>query len=97
MSRRVDIEFTRSGGVAGIVLHGRLTDVALSEDEEAMLMTPAPPAPAELPVDRFVYDIVMHADREEHRVQWSEPDLDDRTRPLVDRLAELVRGTPSSC
>ncbi len=91
----VDIEFARSGGFAGLVVHRYLPAVELDDDEVALWLSgdgrlsgTCHPEP-----DRFVYELVFHTPDGPHAVVMPEQALDDRTRPLIERLTELAGAT----
>lgn len=96
VATHLDIEFTRSGGFAGITLYAHVTDVALNEAEAAFWLGPEPLASeaCEPQPDRFTYTLVFHRSEEDREVTLAEPDLDERSRPLVERLTEVARPVP---
>jgi hypothetical protein len=85
------IELARSGGFANIPMRATVSGDALDPTERAGLdallsRPPAGKAAAGAP-DRFQYDVtvVLHGDRS-HHVRLGEHEIDDRLRPLLDRL-----------
>lgn len=97
MTTHLDIEFTRSGGIAGITLYAHVTDVSLDDDEAVFWLGPEPPtvSACEPAPDRFVYTLIFHQPDDAREVTLAEPDLDDRSRPLVQRLTEVARPVPA--
>jgi hypothetical protein len=71
-----------------------LTNVVLDDAEVSTWLSDEPPGttPDEIPPDRFVYEIVFHRGAGIRRIILCESDLDERSRPLVERLAELARA-----
>lgn len=93
----LDIEFTRSGGFAGLVLSRYLRAVELDDDDVAVWLTGDGPSCelADPQPDRFVYELVFHTGEGPHTVVMPEQQLDDVSRPLIERLTELA-GAPDS-
>ncbi len=88
----LDIDFTRSGGVAGLVLQQRFRGVRLNDDDELVWLGPEPPSSQDTSgADRFVYAMVFHQPDCVRELTVSEQDLDERSRPLIERLTELAR------
>ncbi len=88
----LDIDFTRSGGVAGMVIHQRFTGIRLDDDEESVWLGPHPPSSHDTAgADRFVYAVVLYQPDDVRELVIAEPDLDERSRPLIERLTELAR------
>jgi hypothetical protein len=98
---RLQIEFERSGGFAGVALRKSVDagDLPPAEAEELRALVeralpelaetsrgPGPGRP-----DRFQYDLTVALDDRVYRVTLGEAELPDRVRPLVDKLLALAR------
>ena len=94
------VEFSRSGGFAGLRLAVSLDTQELPQAQvsavEAMIrdsgffglpekLLPASPSP-----DRFEYRLTVSADKESHSIVVSDSLVPDRLRPLLDYLTTLA-------
>lgn len=95
---------TRSGGVAGVQLHGEIDTTTLAADDAAQV--------EELvdnlgltglshkrerhggPPDRFEYQLVIERDGERHEVTIGESEVPESLRPLIDRMMAEARRRP---
>jgi hypothetical protein len=99
---RLQIEFERSGGVAGVALRKSVDagDLPQPEAEELRNLVeradipalaersrgPGPGRP-----DRFQYDLTVTLDDRRYQMTVGEADLPESLRPLVDKLLTLAR------
>jgi hypothetical protein len=84
------IELERSGGFANIPVRASVSGEALEPHEragvEALLdRAPAGEAASGAP-DRFQYDVTVVSGDRRHHVRLAEHEVDERLRPLIDRL-----------
>ena len=84
------IELERTGGFANIPVRASVPLTALSPDEQAGIDALHEHQPADQPVagapDRYQYDLTIIAGDDRHHVRIGEPQVDDRLRPLIDRM-----------
>ena len=98
---RLQIEFERSGGFAGVALRKSVDagDLPPAEAEELRALVeralpelaetsrgPGPGRP-----DRFQYDLTVALDDRRYQMTVGEADLPESLRPLVDKLLTLAR------
>jgi hypothetical protein len=99
---RLQIEFERSGGFAGVALRksvdaGDLPPAEAKElralvdraDLPGLAASPRGPGPGR--PDRFQYDLTVRVDDRRYQVTLGEADLPESVRPLVDKLLALAR------
>ena len=84
------IELARTGGFANVPVRTSIPAGALGPRERAgvdalLSREPAEGAVAGAP-DRFQYDLTVVAGERHHRVRLGEHEIDERLRPLIDRL-----------
>lgn len=95
---------TRSGGFAGVQLHGTIDTAALSPDDaselEALLEKvdlaelSSRRGPSAGPPDRFQYDLVIEQGDTRAKVTIGERDVPPALRAILDRLVEEARRRP---
>lgn len=98
---KLQIEFERSGGFAGISLKKSVDAAGLPEAEARELRelveradlagVSERPGPGPGRPDRFQYDIAVNIDDRRYRVTVGEADLPDSAKPLVEKLLVLAR------
>lgn len=99
---RLQIEFERSGGFAGVALRKSVDagDLPQAEADELRNLVeradiPAlaerSPGPGPGRPDRFQYDLTVTLDDRRYQVTMGETDLPESLRPLVDKLLTLAR------
>jgi hypothetical protein len=99
---RLQIEFERSGGFAGVALRKSVDagDLPPAEAEELRALVEradlpglaeSSPGPGPGRPDRFQYDLKVALDDRVYQVTVGEAELPDRVRPLVDKLLALAR------
>jgi hypothetical protein len=90
------IELERTGGFANIPARASMSANALTPRERAGVDALLSRAPAEGTVagapDRFQYDVTVVAGERHHHVRLGEHEINERLRPLIDRL----EGTATS-
>ena len=84
------IEFARSGGFANVPVRASVAAGALEPGERAAVdallsREPAAGAAAGAP-DRYQYDVTVVAGKRHHHVRLGEHEIDEKLRPLIDRL-----------
>ncbi|HUH96555.1 MAG TPA: protealysin inhibitor emfourin [Anaerolineales bacterium] len=97
----MQIEFVRSGGLAGILLTARVDLQNLPQEESEALETQIQAARffdlpgqirPEAPVpDSFEYQITVSSPQRTHTVTASESSINEPLRRLVDHLTDLAR------
>ncbi|MCA1683096.1 MAG: hypothetical protein LC685_03785 [Actinobacteria bacterium] len=84
------VELERTGGLAGMRVRAAVPLDHLTSEEragvDALLSRPSAGAAVAGPADRFQYDLTVVTDGREHHVRLGEIEIDDRLRPLIDRL-----------
>jgi hypothetical protein len=92
------IELERSGGFANIPMRATVPTSVLGPEERAgvdALLSRAPVGATEVgDPDRFQYDITVVTGERRHHVRIGEREVDDRLRPLIDRVER--EATPES-
>jgi emfourin len=98
---RLQIEFERSGGFAGVALRKSVDagDLPPAEAEELRTLVEralpglaeSSPGPGPGKPDRFQYDLTVTIDDRVYRVTLGEAELPDDAKPLVDKLLVLAR------
>ena len=91
------IEFTRSGGFAGISVGGALDAAELSPEESAGLeaLPRIRPHRAHAARDAFRYTVAIDDGQRRREYSFSELDVPDELRPLIARLAAAADPRPS--
>jgi hypothetical protein len=100
--RPLQIEFQRSGGVAGAILTTTVDARELREADAAELtelvgradipaLAESAGGPGAGRPDRFQYDLSITIDDRRYEVSLGEAEVPETLRPLLDRLLELAR------
>lgn len=96
----IQIEFRRSGGLAGISLTATTTADQLPDEQAAqlrgLLAAPAPQqppgsAPGEGGADRFQYQLDLDDGQRHRSFAWDETQVPESVRPLLGALTRLAR------
>jgi hypothetical protein len=96
----IQIEFRRSGGLAGISLTATTTADQLSDEQAAqlrdLLAAPAPrqppgDAPGQGGADRFQYQLDLDDGQRHRSFAWDESQVPEPIRPVLRALTRLAR------
>jgi hypothetical protein len=98
---QIHVRFRRSGGFAGISLTAAADADSLGEEHAAQLQSllrspevpqePDHAAPGSGGADRFQYQLDLDDGQHRRSFAWSEAQVPEEMRPLVDYLTQLAR------
>ena len=100
-SKFVQVEFRRSGGLAGIDMTATV-DASELPTEQAEVLTQmvaqppvaAKPSPAHGAADQFSYEVTLRDGQRTRTLHWTEADVPNEVRPILASLTQRARPAP---